>query len=350
MPLHNKINRDELKRKVAEAKVPRNTISFYKYHQLEDPQAFRDDLYLKFSEVEVFGRIYVAKEGINAQLSVPMARMEDFMGALESYVWLRGIRLNLAVEEDYKSFYKLKIKVRPKILADGLNDETFNPSNTGTHIDAKTFNELTDRDDTILIDMRNHYETEVGHFQGAITPDVDTFRESLPIIEDMLEEHREKHIVMYCTGGIRCEKASAYFKHKGFEKVFQLEGGIIKYAHDAEKQELPNKFRGKNFVFDERLGERISDEIIAHCHQCGKPCDTHTNCRNVTCNLLFIQCEECAAKYDGCCGTECQDFTHLSEEEQLQLRKGTDTGIRIFSKGRFNKNKNLLEEVDFENC
>src|SRR5699024_1198300 len=140
-------------------------------------------------------------------------------------------------------------------------------------------NELLNNPDTICIDMRNHYESEVGHFKGAVTPDVDTFRESLPIIEDDLKKHKEdKNLLMYCTGGISCEKASAYFKYKGFKNDFQMKGGMIEYARQAETDGIPNEFRGKNFVFDNRLGERISDEIIAKCHQCGKPCDTHTNC------------------------------------------------------------------------
>ena len=202
-------------------------------------------------------------------------------------------------------------------------------------MDAVRFNELTDQEDTVVVDMRNHYESEVGHFEGAITPDVDTFRDSLPIVEEILAPHRDKSIVMYCTGGIRCEKASAYFKHKGFEKVYQLEGGIIKYAQDIKDAGLPNKFRGKNFVFDERLGERISEEVIAHCHQCGAPCDDHVNCANSMCNLLFIQCESCAKKYGNCCSQECHDITQLPEGEQKEMRKGKDNGIRIFSKGRF---------------
>lgn len=351
MALHNKENREVLKAKMAESKEARVTISFYKYHQLTDPQAFRDHLFQAWEAIGVMGRTYVASEGINSQISIPAKQLEAFRTSLDQYEWLKGVRLNVAVDDDGKSFYKLKIKVRPKILADGLDDTTFNPSDTGTHLNAETFNELTAREDTVLIDMRNHYESEVGHFKGAITPDVDTFRDSLPIIEDLLEAHTEKHIVMYCTGGIRCEKASAYFKHKGFEKVYQLEGGIIKYARDAEAKGLENKFIGKNFVFDERLGERISEDVIAHCHQCGKPCDAHTNCKSEICNLLFIQCEECAAKYEGCCSNECQDFTHLPEDKRREVRKGLDNGIRIFSKGRFEKPNMKLEEsldVDFE--
>ncbi|MEO0896912.1 MAG: rhodanese-related sulfurtransferase [Bacteroidota bacterium] len=340
MALHNKINREELKQQLKESKEPRLTISFYKYHQIKDVQTFRDDLFRAWEQLEVYGRTYVASEGINAQISIPERNFNAFQEHLEgTYSWLKGNRLNVAYDDDGKSFYKLKIKIRPKIVADGLNDAEFDPSQTGVHLKAEEFNKLIDQEDSIVIDMRNHYESEVGHFQGAVTPDVDTFRDSLPIIEDMLEEHREKHIVMYCTGGIRCEKASAYFKHKGFEKVYQLEGGIIKYAHDVKEAGLTNKFRGKNFVFDERLGERISEEVIAKCHQCGKPCDTHTNCKSVICNLLFIQCEDCAKKYDGCCSNECKEFTHLPLAEQQAIRKGKDSGIRIFSKGRFRGDK-----------
>ncbi|MEZ4775969.1 MAG: rhodanese-related sulfurtransferase [Bacteroidia bacterium] len=338
MALFNKINGKELKLAILQDKEQRMTLSFYQYAKISDPVGFRNDLYRKWEELGVLGRVYIASEGINAQISVPESKMTLFQAELNQISFLRGIRLNIAVEDTGKSFFKLKIKVRPKILADGLNDETFDVTDKGIHLSAAAFNEITSREDTVVIDMRNHYESEVGHFKEAILPDVETFRDSLPIVEDILQTHKDKNIVMYCTGGIRCEKASAWFRHRGFEKVFQLEGGIIKYAHDVAAAGLENKFIGKNFVFDERLGERISDEVIAHCHQCGALCDTHTNCKNVTCNLLFIQCPSCSEKYEGCCSDECKDFTHLPEDEQIALRKGTDSGIRIFSKGRLHKN------------
>ncbi|MEZ4829441.1 MAG: rhodanese-related sulfurtransferase [Bacteroidia bacterium] len=334
MALANKINGKELKLALQHDASPRTTLSFYQYAKITDPVSFRNEIYQAWENLGVMGRVYVATEGVNAQISVPSANFDAFRESLESVSFLKGVRLNIAVEDDGKSFFKLKIKVRPKILADGLNDETFDVTNKGIHLSATEFNDITSREDTVVIDMRNHYESEVGHFKNAITPDVDTFRDSLPVVEEILQEHKDKNIVMYCTGGIRCEKASAWFRHRGFEKVFQLEGGIIKYAHDIEAAGLENKFIGKNFVFDERLGERISDDVIAHCHQCGAPCDTHTNCKNVTCNLLFIQCPSCAATYEGCCSEDCRDFTHLSAEEQLERRKGADSGIRIFSKGR----------------
>lgn len=335
MALYNKINREELKEKMLQSDEERITISFYQYAKLGNPQLFRDHLYLHLEPLGVFGRVYVANEGINAQISLPKDNLDAFRTALDDITFLKGIRLNIAVDDDGKSFYKLKILVKNKILADGLHDETFDVTKKGQHVSAEQFNELHDDNDTIVIDMRNHYETEVGHFEKAVTPDVDTFRDSLPIIEEMLEPHREKNVLMYCTGGIRCEKASAYFKHKGFENVYQLEGGIIKYAQDIKAKGLENRFRGKNFVFDERLGERISEEIISNCHQCGKPCDTHTNCQNVACNLLFLQCEECSTEHEGCCSSECKDIIHLPIEEQKEIRRQTDAGIRIFSKGRF---------------
>ena len=189
--------------------------------------------------------------------------------------------------------------------------------------------------DTIIIDMRNHYETEVGHFKNAITPDVETFRESLPIIERMLEENKDKKLLMYCTGGIRCEKASAYFRHRGFQNVFQLNGGIIEYAHEVQEQNLENKFLGKNFVFDERLGERIGHEVIAKCHQCGNACDTHVNCANDACHLLFIQCDDCAKEYENCCSSKCKDFNHLDESERKILRKTEVFNGTRFGKGRY---------------
>lgn len=336
MALYNKRNKEELKAEMLQSKEDRTTLSFYKYIKIENPETFRDELFLKWDELGVKGRVYVAKEGINAQISLASENLRSFREGLYAIPGFDGLRLNIAVEDDGKSFFKLKIKVRPKIVADGLDDSSFDASKGGKHLSAKEFNQLTDQEDTVILDMRNHYESEVGHFKEAILPDVDTFRDSLPIVEEILEDHKEKHIVMYCTGGIRCEKASAYFKHKGFEKVYQLDGGIIKYAHDINEQGLENKFRGKNFVFDERLGERISEEVISNCHQCGAPCDTHVNCKNKTCNLLFLQCENCAQEHEGCCSQECQDYIHLPEEEQIKSRKGKDSGIRIFSKGRMN--------------
>jgi UPF0176 protein len=335
MQLYNKLSAKERQALIEEAGKDRLTLSFYKYHHIENPQIFRNHLFITWDELDVLGRIYIAKEGINAQLSVPAENFLAFKEHLDSISFLENVRLNIAIEQDNFSFLKLKVKVRKKIVADGLNDNTFDVTDKGTHVNAEKFNELIEDPDTILVDMRNHYESEIGHFKNAITPDVDTFRDSLPIIEDDLKEHKEdKKLVMYCTGGIRCEKASAYFKHKGFKDVYQLEGGIIEYTRQVKEDNLDNKFIGKNFVFDERRAERISEDIIANCHQCGQPCDTHVNCANEACHLLFIQCEECAAKMDNCCSDPCKEIAALPYEEQKKLRRGQYQSNLIFKKGR----------------
>ncbi|MDG1711562.1 MAG: rhodanese-related sulfurtransferase [Flavobacteriaceae bacterium] len=335
MQLYNTLSAKERAQLIEEAGQERLTLSFYQYAQLGNPQLFRDYLFLHWNPLEVLGRIYVAKEGINAQLSVPAAQFEAFKATLGEITFLEGVRLNIAIEQDNKSFLKLTIKVRNKIVADGLEDHSFDVTQKGKHVNAHKFNTLLSDKNTICVDMRNHYESEIGHFDSAITPDVDTFRDSLSIIEEELADHKEdKKLLMYCTGGIRCEKASAYFKHKGFKNVYQLEGGIIEYARQVKAQELENKFIGKNFVFDERRGERISEDVIAQCHQCGAACDTHVNCVNEACHLLFIQCESCQEKMDQCCSTACQEIAALPLEEQRKLRKGQHNSNKIFKKGR----------------
>ncbi len=335
MQLYNKLSAEERAALIDQAGEDRLTISFYQYHQIKNTQVFRDHLFIMWDAMEVLGRIYIASEGINAQLSVPAKRFQEFKAHLDSIDFLKDVRLNIAVEQDNKSFLKLKIKIRNKIVADGLNDNTFDVTAIGIHLKANEFNEIIEREDTILIDMRNHYESEIGHFKNAQTPDVDTFRDSLPIISEQIKGHEEdRNIVMYCTGGIRCEKASAYFKHQGFKNVFQLEGGIINYARQVESEALENKFLGKNFVFDHRKSERISEDIISNCHQCGEPCDTHENCANEACHLLFIQCDSCKEKMNNCCSDDCKEIHELPEEVQKEMRKGKTVSNKIFKKGR----------------
>jgi UPF0176 protein len=332
--LHNRVSQKELKRLLYEEKEPRVTLSFYKYAFIEDPKVFRDEFYKNLNELKAFGRIYVAQEGINAQMSIPASNFESFKEYLNSISFLQNLRLNIAVDDDGKSFWVLKVKVREKIVADGINDPNFDMSKKGKYVDADSFNQLTSDPETIVVDMRNHYEYEVGHFENAIEVPSDTFRQQLPMAVSMLEEKKDKNIIMYCTGGIRCEKASAYMLHNGFKNVYHLEGGIIQYANKVKVEQLPNKFLGKNFVFDGRLGEKIGDEVISHCHQCGAPCDTHTNCANEACHLLFIQCKSCAEKYEACCSVECREVNRLPEEERKQKRKGVKNGIMIFNKSR----------------
>jgi UPF0176 protein len=344
--LHNRISQAELKAKLLQETEHRITISFYQYFYIASPQEFRDELYRNLVELRVFGRIYLANEGINAQISVPESNFEQLKQYLYTIEGLENLRLNIAVDDDGKSFWVLKIKVRDKIVADGIDDPTFNMENKGKYLNASEFNAMSSDPDTIIVDMRNHYEYEVGHFKNAIEIPSDTFREQLPMAVDMLQEKKDKNIIMYCTGGIRCEKASAYMLHNGFGHVFHVEGGIIHYANKVKDEQLENKFIGKNFVFDERLGERISDDIIAQCHQCGEPCDDHTNCKNEACHLLFIQCKPCAEKYDGCCSETCKGVLALPEEIQKEYRKGIDKGQMIFNKSKQNRLRPRLNEIE----
>ncbi|ALJ05537.1 sulfurtransferase [Pseudalgibacter alginicilyticus] len=356
MQLYNKLSAKERAELIDQVGKSRLTLSFYQYAKIDNPQVLRDHLFITWDALDVLGRIYIAHEGINAQLSLPADRFNEFKNHLDGIDFLKDIRLNIAVEQDNKSFLKLKVKVREKIVADGLNDTTFDVTNKGIHVSAEEFNNLIEDENTVLVDMRNHYESEIGHFKNAVTPDVDTFRESLDIIEDDLKTHKEdKKLVMYCTGGIRCEKASAYFKHKGFKNVFQLEGGIIEYTRQIKEQNLENKFLGKNFVFDERRAEKISDDVIACCHQCGKPADIHTNCANDACHLLFIQCDDCKVEMDNCCSTTCKEIHALPFEEQKALRKGQGNSNDIFKKGRadhlpYKKDlRNIFETLKVDN-
>lgn len=340
--LHNRVSNGELRKRLMEEPFQRTTISFYCYFPIENPQEFRDFLYRNLDVLGVFGRIYVAKEGINAQISVPSHHMDAFRSFLYSFDALNGLRINIAVDDDGKSFWVLKIKVREKIVADGISDPGFSMEKKGKYVNAAQMNELLKDPDTVVVDMRNHYEYEVGHFVNALEVPSDTFRDQLPMASDMMKGKEEKNIIMYCTGGIRCEKASAYMLHKGFKNVFHLEGGIINYAKQVKDAGLESRFIGKNFVFDDRLGERITQDVIARCHQCGKPCDDHTNCKNNGCHLLFIQCKECAAAYDGCCSTECKETVHLPVERQKEIRKGMENGQNIFNKSKARLRPRLL--------
>ncbi|HRC32714.1 MAG TPA: rhodanese-related sulfurtransferase [Bacteroidia bacterium] len=329
MQKHNIYDKNLLKQKLAQETFHRITLSFYRYVNIKEVEMFRDELYDAFDALNVFGRIYLAHEGINAQISVPQHNWEAFEQVVHNNALLQDVPFKIAVEDDPekigasgKSFYKLIVRIKNKIVADGLPNDEIDFSKVGKHIDAIELNEVIQDPDTIVIDMRNHYESEVGRFENALCPDADTFRDALPEAVKMVEDKKDHKIVLYCTGGIRCEKASAYFKHHGFEDVNQLYGGIIEYARQIKREGLPSKFIGKNFVFDERMGERITDDVISVCHQCGNPSDNHVNCANDDCHLLFIQCDECAQKMKGCCTPACMEIISMPIEEQRKQRKG----------------------------
>ncbi|TVQ09050.1 MAG: rhodanese-related sulfurtransferase [Bacteroidetes bacterium] len=312
MFLYNRLGKEQLLERLKREDFRRKTLSFYRYVEIENPQEFRDKLYVAFDDLKCLGRIYVAHEGINAQMNVPGPRVGEFLALLERIPELRQMPLKWALEQQQVSFLKLKIKVREKIVADGLNEKVFDTTNVGRHLSPLEFHELSAREDVLVVDMRNNYESEVGRFENAICPDADTFREEVEMVAEQLSDEKDKKILLYCTGGVRCEKASAWLRHHGFKDVNQLHGGIIAYAAEIKQMGLPSRFIGKNFVFDERLGERVTPDVIAKCHTCGTPCDNHDNCRWDPCHKLFIQCDACKESFAGCCSDSCTQ-SYLSQ-------------------------------------
>ena len=332
--LHNRLNRASAEKIISKETFNRTVLSFYKYVIIEEPYFLRNYLFVGWKDLGVLGRVYLAKEGVNAQVSVPDHRLKDFRAFVDSVSYFKGLEFLFGLEKNNLSFLKLAVKVKSQIVADGLRAKEYDVTNPGKHLSAKDWNQLTDRG-SIIVDMRNHYESEVGHFEGAILPETVTFKEELPLVKKLLKGKEKENVLLYCTGGIRCEKASAYLKHCGFKNVHQLSGGIVKYTSETNELGIKNYFRGKNFVFDNRLGERISEEVISNCHQCGGPSDDHTNCKNLNCNLLFIQCVKCKTAYDNCCSPACIEVVSLPPEKQKKLRR------KIKNKEIFNSHKKI---------
>ena len=318
--LFNKVGRDILKKELAAEPFDRITASFYVYHPIENPQAFRDQLFINWNKLNILGRIYIATEGINAQFSVPEQNWSQFCEIMNSFPFLRNVPIKKAIQGG-NSFYKLTIKVRNELVAYGVPENSYDMNKVGNHLSAEEFNQALEKSETIVVDMRNYYESEVGRFESAVIPDVEISKELLPEVKDILDGKEEEQVLLYCTGGIRCEKASSYLMNHGFKNVNQLSGGIIQYVNEINKNGVKSKFIGKIFVFDARLGERVSDDIISNCHICNKSSDIHRDCKNDACHILFIQCETCFKELDGCCSKECNDFFKLPIEEQKIRRK-----------------------------
>jgi UPF0176 protein len=336
--MFNKLSKEQAIDLLKNENFKRKTVSFYSYVILEDPNKLRDELYLDWLKLGVLGRIYLAQEGINAQLSVPVHNWEALQSNIHSNKYFADIPFKTGIEDNGHSFFKLIIKVRNQIVADGLPIDDYDVTNVGKHLTAKQWNNAMENGATV-VDMRNHYESEIGKFKGAFCPDVDTFQQELPVVKEMLKGKEKAQVLLYCTGGIRCEKTSAYLKHHGFQDINQLHGGIIDYARQLkEDKTLKNNYIGKNFVFDERRGERISEDIISSCHQCGSEFDTHVNCANVNCNLLFLQCDSCQIKHENCCSVECIEIVNLPIDQQKALRKKSGKKKMYYSHTRVNLN------------
>lgn len=318
--LYNQKSKDLLVKKLESEDFNRTTCSFYKYVTIVDPITFRDKIYEEFDNLEILGRVYIAEEGMNAQISVPDKNWGLFLKLISSIKLLYDVDIKTAINDGI-SFYKLIVKVKKEIVAYNIPKNKFNMDVVGEHLNTKQFNEAIENSNTTVIDMRNIYESEVGQFISAEIPQVEKSKDLLPEVRKMLKGREHHQVLLYCTGGIRCEKASSFLINEGIKNVKQLQGGIIQYAHDIKKEGLESKFVGKNFVFDARLGERVTEDIISTCHLCGEKSDSHKDCKNDACHILFIQCSKCDEKLNGCCSIECKKIASLPIDEQIKYRK-----------------------------
>ncbi|GMA49729.1 UPF0176 protein [Alicyclobacillus contaminans] len=280
---------------------------YYKYVHIENPQAFAAD-HLEFCKaVGLRGRILVAHEGINGTVSGTITQTEQYMMHLRANPLFRDIEFKIEPTEGHV-FKRLSVRPRREIVHLGL-EEDINPNElTGKYLEPKEFYEWMQRDDVIVLDARNDYEYDIGHFEGAIRPNVRTFRELPRWIRENLADQKDKTVLTYCTGGIRCEKLSGFLLREGFREVGQLHGGIIRYGQDPEMQ--GKGFVGKCYVFDERIRvpvNRHEDVVVGRCHHCGKPEDRYINCAYPPCHWQHICCSECEAKHEGFCSDTCRE-------------------------------------------
>lgn len=303
--LHNVISNKKLKSRMLCDNVPRITISFYKYFSITNTQTFRNDWYITLYNFNVFGRIYIAREGINAQISIPNNVYDNVKRFIRTYSNdLKNVYINRSLDNK-RSFWVLRIKVKKTILADNLCKELHHVHYDGVYLKSIDVNNMLNKNNVTFLDIRNHYEYKIGHFERAINIPVNTFRMQLKEIISFLQHKKNEQIVIYCTGGIRCEKTSSWMMYNGFKYVYQIKGGIIGYVNDAKKNCLPVLFKGKNFVFDARISEMVSHDILSKCSQCENYCDVYKNCYNNSCHNLFIQCIKCSKKFKNCCSYNC---------------------------------------------
>jgi UPF0176 protein len=284
-------------------------IAFYKYTDIEHPDKFRIKHLAFCKALGIKGRILVATEGINGSVSGTAEQIDAYKQHMFSDPQFNGIEF----KEDtclMHPFNKMIIKIKPELVR---FEQSVSYKNAGQHLSPKQFLDMSQQDNVLLLDARNNYESRVGKFKNAIAPEISTFREFPKVVKE-LEEHKDKKILMYCTGGIRCEKASAFLIQNGFQNVYQLHGGILSFA----KQYPDTIWEGKCFVFDKRLLSDVNTQqtAITSCELCNVDCDLYKRCRNLECDKLSVICLSCERSFGGCCSKEC--FASL---KPLELKK-----------------------------
>lgn len=287
-------------------------ISFYRYVPIEYPEGLRDYFRILCDDLQILGRILIAKEGINAAVSGTKENIDQFKQAILQNALFQGLSFREQAV-DRCSYHKLVVRVRKEIVAFG---ETVDLRRKGNYLSPQEFQRTYDaHEDFVVVDARNDYEYDVGHFQGAVKMPIGNFREFPSVAASQLAEHRQKKIVLYCTGGIRCEKASAYLKEQGFSDVHHLEGGIINYL-----DQFQDHWEGGLFVFDDRLVEE-GKERLNRCCFCGKGTDRYTNCHNLDCDRLFIACAGCLEERKSTCSEECRGSPRQRKKVYRAVKK-----------------------------
>lgn len=276
---------------------------YYCYTTIEDPEKFREDHHLYCLENDLKGRIIIAGEGINGTISGKKENCEKYMQDLKADPRFADIDFKVEAFEKH-AFQKLHVRVKPEIVHSGL-DHIKPREKTGKYVEPADFKKLKHDPDVVILDVRSNYEHSLGKFSNAVTLDMENFRDFPQKIEE-LEKYKDKKVITYCTGGIKCEKASAYLLEKGFKDVYQLHGGIIKYGIEEGGED----FEGKCYVFDNRIAanvNRVNPKTISRCYVCETPSDRMINCANPVCNNHVAICEECGWEMDGVCTPECKE-------------------------------------------
>lgn len=280
---------------------PYTVLLYYIYAPIEDADKYREEHHLFCVQNNLLGRIIVSPEGLNGTVSGSEEDCNNYMNYIRSDERFAAVEFKIDTS-DVHAFQKLHVRLKDEIVN---SDLPVNPlERTGKHLDPKAFKELIQDPDVVLVDMRSNYEHSVGKFKGAITFDMGTLRE-LPDHMNEINHLKDKKVVTYCTGGIKCEKASAYLIDQGFTDVYQLHGGIIRYGLEEGGED----FDGKCYVFDNRIAidvNKVNPEVISDCYVCGTKSDRMVNCANSICNRHTTMCEKCSEELDGACSPECK--------------------------------------------
>ena len=294
--------------------APYEVLLYYKYARLEDPDAYAADHRRLCGDLELRGRILIAKEGINGTVSGTKENCRKYRESLDSDPLMQEIAWKIDPEEGHV-FPKLSIKVRDEVVTLELGEEDFNPLDlTATHLKPAEWREAMKEDNVVLLDARNDYEWEIGRFEGALLPDVPSFRDLPKWVRDHREELDGKKILTYCTGGIRCEKFSGFLLQEGFKEVYQLDGGIVSYGKDEEVK--GGGYEGECYVFDERLSVPVNRtegaKVVSSCRHCGMPGVRYRNCAWMPCNAQFLLCEDCEDAMGRYCAKVCKEVDLMS--------------------------------------